>query len=79
MHCEWENHDVEAESLKRPSWVCERNVGVPTAASVTSSVANSANGGALDYYLIGRLDDHEDKSGYERSLLQTIQTSKSFS
>jgi hypothetical protein len=24
-----------------------------------------ANGGALDYYLIGRLDNHEDKSGYE--------------
>lgn len=23
-----------------------------------------ANGGALDYYLIGRLDNHEDKSGY---------------
>ena len=26
---------------------------------------NLANGGALDYYLIGRLDNHEDKSGYE--------------
>lgn len=24
-----------------------------------------ANGGALDYYLIGRLDNHEDRSGYE--------------
>ena len=24
-----------------------------------------ANGGALDYYLIGRLDDHRDKSGYD--------------
>ncbi len=24
-----------------------------------------ANGGALDYYLIGRLDDHEDRSGFE--------------
>jgi hypothetical protein len=24
-----------------------------------------ANGGAIDYYLIGRLDNHEDKSGYE--------------
>ncbi|WP_274651295.1 beta-galactosidase trimerization domain-containing protein [Paenibacillus humicola] len=27
---------------------------------------NLANGGGLDYYLIGRLDNHEDKSGYER-------------
>jgi len=26
---------------------------------------NLANGGGLDYYLIGRLDNHEDKSGYE--------------
>ena len=26
---------------------------------------NLANGGALDYYLIGRLDNHEDRSGYE--------------
>jgi hypothetical protein len=26
---------------------------------------NLANGGALDYYLIGRLDNHEDQSGYE--------------
>lgn len=26
---------------------------------------NLANGGVLDYYLIGRLDNHEDKSGYE--------------
>jgi hypothetical protein len=26
---------------------------------------NMANGGSLDYYLIGRLDNHEDKSGYE--------------
>ncbi|MBM7570088.1 beta-galactosidase trimerization domain-containing protein [Aquibacillus albus] len=25
-----------------------------------------ANGGALDYYLIGRLDNHQDKSGYEQ-------------
>jgi len=25
---------------------------------------NLANGGAIDYYLIGRLDNHEDKSGY---------------
>ncbi|MDF1515868.1 MAG: beta-galactosidase trimerization domain-containing protein, partial [Anaerolineae bacterium] len=25
---------------------------------------NLANGGALDYYLIGRLDNHEDRSGY---------------
>ncbi|MHB9031503.1 MAG: beta-galactosidase trimerization domain-containing protein [Anaerolineae bacterium] len=25
---------------------------------------NLANGGALDYYLIGRLDNHHDKSGY---------------
>ena len=24
-----------------------------------------ANGGAIDYYLIGRLDNHEDQSGYE--------------
>ena len=23
-----------------------------------------ANGGALDYYLIGRLDNHEDRSGF---------------
>ncbi|MBW7457472.1 alpha-amylase family protein [Paenibacillus sepulcri] len=27
---------------------------------------NLTNGGGLDYYLIGRLDNHEDKSGYER-------------
>lgn len=27
-------------------------------------VQGLANGGALDYYLIGRLDDHEDRSGY---------------
>ncbi len=27
---------------------------------------NLANGGALDYYLIGRLDNHRDRSGYER-------------
>ena len=26
---------------------------------------NLANGGAVDYYLIGRLDNHSDKSGYE--------------
>ncbi|MFP3895625.1 MAG: beta-galactosidase trimerization domain-containing protein [Anaerolineales bacterium] len=26
---------------------------------------NLANGGVLDYYLIGRLDNHEDRSGYE--------------
>jgi hypothetical protein len=26
---------------------------------------NLANGGALDFYLIGRLDDHPDRSGYE--------------
>jgi hypothetical protein len=26
---------------------------------------NLANGGAIDYYLIGRLDNHEDQSGYE--------------
>ncbi|TBL76491.1 alpha-amylase family protein [Paenibacillus thalictri] len=26
---------------------------------------NLANGGGLDYYLIGRLDNHEDQSGYE--------------
>jgi hypothetical protein len=25
---------------------------------------NLANGGALDYYLIGRLDNHEDRSGF---------------
>jgi hypothetical protein len=28
-------------------------------------VEDLANGGGLDYYLIGRLDNHEDKSGYE--------------
>ncbi|HUZ16823.1 MAG TPA: beta-galactosidase trimerization domain-containing protein [Spirochaetia bacterium] len=28
-------------------------------------VESLANGGALDYYLIGRLDNHPDKSGYE--------------
>jgi hypothetical protein len=27
-------------------------------------VQSLANGGALDYYLIGRLDNHEDRSGY---------------
>ncbi|MCJ7549563.1 MAG: beta-galactosidase trimerization domain-containing protein, partial [Anaerolineae bacterium] len=26
---------------------------------------NLANGGAVDYYLIGRLDNHEDRSGYD--------------
>jgi len=26
---------------------------------------NLANGGAADYYLIGRLDNHEDRSGYD--------------
>lgn len=26
---------------------------------------NLANGGGIDYYLMGRLDNHEDKSGYE--------------
>lgn len=28
-------------------------------------VQSMANGGGLDYYMVGRLDDHEDKSGYE--------------
>jgi hypothetical protein len=28
-------------------------------------VQNLANGGAVDYYLIGRLDNHEDRSGYQ--------------
>ena len=41
-----------------------RHVGVSPTQQKLRLVQNLANRGALDYYLIGRLDNHEDRSGY---------------
>ncbi len=41
-----------------------RHVAVSPHQQKLRLVESLANGGALDYYLIGRLDNHEDKSGY---------------
>ncbi|MFW5686197.1 MAG: hypothetical protein ACOC0O_06035, partial [Spirochaetota bacterium] len=43
-----------------------RHVAVSPAMQELRLWQNLANGGAVDYYLIGRLDDHRDRSGYER-------------
>ncbi len=42
-----------------------RHVAVSPYQQSLRLVQSLANGGALDYYLIGRLDNHEDRSGYE--------------
>jgi hypothetical protein len=42
-----------------------RHVAVSPQQQKLRLAQNLANGGALDYYLIGRLDNHEDMSGYE--------------
>jgi hypothetical protein len=42
-----------------------RHVAVSPHQQALRLAQNLANGGALDYYLIGRLDNHEDRSGYE--------------
>ena len=42
-----------------------RHVTVSPAQQGLRLAQNLANGGALDYYLIGRLDNHEDRSGYD--------------
>jgi len=42
-----------------------RHVAVSPHQQKLRLVQNLANGGALDYYLIGRLDNHEDRSGFE--------------
>ncbi|HXF64235.1 MAG TPA: beta-galactosidase trimerization domain-containing protein [Caldilineaceae bacterium] len=41
-----------------------RHVAVSPHQQSLRLVQSLANGGALDYYLIGRLDNHEDRSGY---------------
>ncbi len=41
-----------------------RHVAVSPAQQKLRLVEGLANGGGIDYYLIGRLDNHEDKSGY---------------
>jgi hypothetical protein len=41
-----------------------RHVAVSPEQQALRLAQSLANGGALDYYLIGRLDDHEDRSGY---------------
>jgi hypothetical protein len=41
-----------------------RHVAVSPHQQTLRLVQSLANGGALDYYLIGRLDNHEDRSGY---------------
>ncbi len=43
-----------------------RHVAVSPHQQALRLAQNLANGGAIDYYLIGRLDNHEDRSGYER-------------
>jgi len=42
-----------------------RHVAVSPHEQKLRLVQNLANGGDLDYYLIGRLDNHEDRSGFE--------------
>lgn len=42
-----------------------RHVAVSPYQQALRLAQNLANGGALDYYLIGRLDNHEDRSGFE--------------
>lgn len=42
-----------------------RHVAVSPHEQKIRLVETLANGGALDYYLIGRLDNHPDRSGYE--------------
>ena len=42
-----------------------RHVAVSPHQQALRLAQNLANGGALDYYLIGRLDNHEDRSGFE--------------
>ena len=41
-----------------------RHVAVAPQQQALRLAQNLANGGALDYYLIGRLDNHEDRSGF---------------
>jgi hypothetical protein len=41
-----------------------RHVAVSPAQQELRLAQGLANGGAIDYYLIGRLDNHEDRSGY---------------
>ena len=41
-----------------------RHVAVSPDQQALRLVQSLANGGALDYYLIGRLDNHEDRSGF---------------
>ena len=43
-----------------------RHVAVNPAQQELRLWQSLANGGALDYYLIGRLDNHRDRSGFER-------------
>ncbi|MCC5850008.1 MAG: beta-galactosidase [Verrucomicrobia bacterium] len=43
-----------------------RHVAVNPALQEIRLWQNLANGGGLDYYLIGRLDTHRDRSGFER-------------
>ena len=43
-----------------------RHVAVDPAQQEMRLWQSLANGGALDYYLIGRLDNHGDRSGYDR-------------
>ncbi len=42
-----------------------RHVAVSPHQQALRLAQSLANGGALDYYLIGRLDNHEDRSGFE--------------
>lgn len=42
-----------------------RHVAVSPDQQALRLVQSLANGGTLDYYLIGRLDNHEDRSGFE--------------
>ena len=42
-----------------------RHVAVSPHQQALRLAQNLANGGALDFYLIGRLDNHEDRSGFE--------------
>ena len=43
-----------------------RHVAISPAQQELRLVQGLANGAGLDYYLIGRLDNHQDQSGYER-------------
>ena len=42
-----------------------RHVAVSPHQQALRLAQNLANGGAIDYYLIGRLDNHEDRSGFK--------------